>query len=126
MVINRLIPVVRFIPHLSWTHFLDHTNNVCSKLPFKFEYIHEIRNYFYLNKIVITHENFEILFKMCDYLSIENLLILVVNWIFDFYLMYDNLNTSTLGTAIENANKLKPKSFNMNGRKFVRNLLCTN
>ena len=41
-------------------------------------------------------------------------------------LMYDNLNTSTLGTAIENAKKLKPKSFNMNGREFVRNLLCTN
>jgi len=41
-------------------------------------------------------------------------------------LMYDNLNTSTLGTAIENAKKLKPKSFNMNGSEFVRNLLCMN
>ena len=41
-------------------------------------------------------------------------------------LMYDSLNVGTLDVSIQEARKLKPKSFSMNGKQFIRNRLCMN
>jgi len=87
-------------------------------LQFEIKYLDLVRNYMYLDKIKLDENNFEILIKISDFLSLHDLLILVSNWIFDYHLV---LNNAIKILKLVKNSSLSTMDYNQRIIKYIKN-----